>query len=94
MQEQPETIEVTSIDHFIAILSSWHGEKVKLLEHMLEVPEGTEVNYNGEGDLPLTGDLRKGFIIGLSLALMELGTLPFGCEYEEEGQAGEVATTH
>lgn len=93
MQEQLEIVEVTNIDHFITILSSWHSHKVKLLEHMLEIPDGTEVNYNGEGDIPLHGDMHKGFIIGLSLALMELGTLPFGCEYEEQGEASE-ATTH
>lgn len=84
MSQQPETVVVADIDQFIQLLSGWHESKVKALEHMLTVPEGIEVTFNDEGPQILSGDLHKGFIIGLSLGLMELGTLPFAAEMEVE----------
>ena len=86
MNQKSETVVVADIDQFIQLLSGWHQNKVKNLEHMLEVPEGVEVEFNDEGTQILTGDLHKGFLIGLSLALMELGTLPFAAETEVENE--------
>lgn len=84
MSEKLDTVHVENIDHFIQILFAWHENKVKVLEHMLQIPEGTVVTFNDEGEQTLEGDLHKGFIIGLSLGLMELGTLPFAAEVDEE----------
>ena len=75
-------VDVDDLDQFVRILTAWHGEKVAALEHMLQVPEGVEVTFQNEQPQPLTGDLHKGFIIGLTLGLMELGTLPFLAEVE------------
>ena len=86
MNQPSETVVVTDIDQFIQLLSGWHQNKVKTLEHILGVPEGTEVTFNEQAPQLLSGDLHKGFIIGLSLALMELGTLPFGAEMEADLQ--------
>jgi hypothetical protein len=82
MTDQADTLHVQDIDHFIALLFAWHKNRVKTLEHMLTVPEGTEVTFNDEGPQILTGDMLKGFVIGLSLGLMELGTLPFAAEMD------------
>ena len=82
MSQTQETVVVADIDQFIQLLSGWHQNKVKTLEHMLGVPEGIEVTFNDEAPQILTGDLHKGFVMGLSLALMELGTLPFAAEME------------
>jgi hypothetical protein len=84
MNQKPETVIVSDIDQFIQLLSGWHESKVKTLEHMLSMPEGIEVTFNSETPQILSGDLHKGFIMGLSLALMELGTLPFAVEMEVE----------
>lgn len=84
MNQKPETVIVSDIDQFIQLLSGWHESKVKTLEHMLSMPEGIEVTFNNETPQILSGDLHKGFIMGLSLALMELGTLPFSVEMEVE----------
>ena len=84
MSQKSETVLVADIDQFIQLLSGWHQSKVKALEHMLGVPEGIEVTFNEEDPQILSGDLHKGFLIGLSLALMELGTLPFGVEIDDE----------
>jgi hypothetical protein len=77
MTTEPETVEVEDLDMFVKLLKQWHDSKVKVLEHMLEIPEGTEVDFNGTGSQKLEEKLREGFVIGISLALMELGVLPF-----------------
>ena len=80
MNEQSETLVVADMDQFIQLLFLWHKDKVQTLEHMLSVPEGIEVRFNDEGPQILSGDLHKGFVMGLSLGLMELGSLPFATE--------------
>lgn len=87
MNQKPETVLVQSIDQFIQLLSGWHEGKVKTLEHFLTMPEGIEVAFNEEASQILSGDLHKGFLMGLSLALMELGTLPFGVEVDDSPAA-------
>lgn len=84
MSQAPQTLIVEDIDQFIQLLSGWHETKVKTLEHFLSMPEGIEVTFNNEAPQILSGDLHKGFLMGLSLALMELGTLPFGVEVEDQ----------
>ena len=81
-----DTVVIESIDDFIKILAHWHEGKVKALQHMLTVPEGVEVQFNDESTQILKGDLHKGFLIGLSLGLMELGALPFAMEFEDSEQ--------
>ncbi len=80
---QPDTVPVSDLDQFVRHLVAWHQMKVTELEHMLKIPQGVEVTFNDEGPQVLTGDLHKGFLIGLSLGLMELGSLPFVFETEE-----------
>lgn len=87
---KPETIEIDSLDQFVKILTAWHSQKVAVLEHMLTIPEGSEMVVEGEPASPvvMTGDILAGFKAGLGLALMELGTLPFLCE--EPAEASET----
>lgn len=68
------------IDLFAAHLTAWHSRKVALLEHMLQIPEGTEfeVKINDvEQKVILDGDALVAFRGGIATALMELGQLPF-----------------
>lgn len=81
--EQPDTVPVSDLDQFVRHLVAWHQTKVAELEHMLKIPQGIEVTFNEEGPQILKDDLHKGFLIGLSLGLMELGQLPFVFETEE-----------
>ena len=76
---KPETILIGDIDQFVNLLTRWHVEKVKVLEHMLEVPDGTEMECDG-ASVVLTGDMLAGFKAGINLSLMELGILPFVSE--------------
>lgn len=84
-------VEISSLDTFVRILSLWHSDKIKVLEHMLDVPEGTSVQLSEEEAIILTGETHKAFIIGLNLALMELGVLPFSFETEEDDEGKEEA---
>jgi hypothetical protein len=82
------TVEVTNLDQFVALLCTWHDRRVRTLEHMFQVPEGTQVEVkNQDGTTEqhvITGDVLIGFKLGLNLSLMELGTLPFVLKTEEK----------
>ena len=78
-----DTLEVYDLDHFIHILSRWHSSKVELLQHMQQIPPGSEVEILGGTTLILQGDALEGFKAGISLSLMELGKLPFSTQIEE-----------
>lgn len=94
------TVMVENLNEFVAILCQWHQRQVDVIKHMMEVPDGTEVTETDDNTgepakadpLVLTGDARRGFIIGLRVALNELGNLPFEVEFEpaptpeEQGQ--------
>jgi hypothetical protein len=84
--EVPETVQVQSLDHFITLLIRWHDTKVRLLKHMTEIPEGAVVEIDG-ADKAFTGDLREGFKLGITVALAELGNLPFAVEMDEDEPA-------
>lgn len=93
-QETPAaapTVVITDLNQFVQMLVSWHSQKVKALEHMLQVPDGTEMIIDGGTPAILTGDMLVGFKAGLELALMELGILPFLYETEPEAVAAPAA---
>lgn len=79
MMQEPntETIDVESLDDFVHMLVSWHGHKHAILTHMLEMPDGTYMQMGENEPVAMTGDMLAGFKVGIQLALMELGTLPF-----------------
>lgn len=79
---EPEIIEVTDLDQFVRLLGKWHERGVKNLEHFLKMPEGIEVEVDGNESKVLSGDLHEGFLLGLHFSLMQLGTLPFGVEVD------------
>lgn len=81
-----ETIEIPDLDQFVTVLAGWHEGKVKVLEHMLQLPEGTEMTVGDDATstLVLQGDALAGFKAGIEISLMELGILPFVYEREPE----------
>jgi hypothetical protein len=89
--QRPETLEIADLDMFVRILHQWHAGKVQLINHMLTIPEGTEMILgDNEQSVTLTGDVLAGFKAGLELALMEFGSLPFVVEVEPDS-AEEVS---
>ena len=91
MPKTPDTIEITDLDQFIGLLSRWHAHKLNVLKHMLEVPETAEVSIGDEPPVTVAGDFRKGYQLGISLALSELGELPFLAEL---GESAAVELKH
>ena len=87
-KENQDTLVIEDMNQFVQILVAWHSEKVKVLEHMLQVPDGSVMETNGI-KATLTGDLLAGFKAGIELALMELGTLPFAYETDPPEAAND-----
>lgn len=87
-KKQSDTIVIESVEQFVSITCAWHTDKVKVLEHMLSIPEGTKIEVAGQPEATLTGDMLAGFKAGIELSLMQLGTLPFAAELEEEVASG------
>ena len=79
----PEVIEVDNLDQFVQILTTWHAEKCAIVQHLLAVPEGTTFEI-GDDSLVLSGPALAGFKFGIEMAMMQLGTLPFVAELEDE----------
>lgn len=81
-QAEAESMEVDDLNDFVKILFGWHQERVKVLQHLLTIPDtGVEIELEGQ-EKPLIGEYRSGFIFGLNVALGELGRLPFVAEME------------
>lgn len=78
--EAPKTLMIDSLDEFVFHLVNWHKRKIATLRHMAAIPEGVEVTFNSDPPTTLQGDMHKGFLMGLSVALHEVGTLPFEAE--------------
>lgn len=93
--QKRDVIPVDDLDTFIHIVTSWHQNKVKMVQHMLEVPEGQEVEYEDKTYV-LVDDVRQAFIIGVTVALSELGVLPFTSvtPQEKESTTTNEPTTH
>jgi len=79
-----DLVQVEGMDHFIELLVRWHTNRVDTLQHMINVPEGVVVEAEDGKGFTLEGPMYKGFQLGLKLALMELGALPFGFESEDD----------
>ena len=81
--QKPELIPIQNIDHFIHLITNWHNNRVAVLQHMLTLPAGTEMQVNDADSVVMDGERLEGFKAGLGLALMELGDLPFVVETVE-----------
>lgn len=62
-------MEITNVDDFANIVDEWHDTVIARLEHLLEVPRGTEVEVEDCDPKVLDGDYLDGFRLGVSLAL-------------------------
>lgn len=91
MKTKDNLLYIDSLDQFINILHIWHGRKVRVLEHMLTIPEGTEMELDGK-TITLSDDVHTAFVEGIKLSLHELGTLPFTVEQEDE--QGNIQPLH
>lgn len=88
-----ETLSISDLDAMVTLLSAWHKKEVKTLEHMLTIPDGTEVCFGDETPIVLSGDLLTGFQTGIAISLLRLGELPFTVETDDAPVAESDATT-
>lgn len=80
--------ELETAEDFFAVLSLWHQQQVDTIEHMMEIPSGTDVTIEGQevNTLKLEGDALRGFKFGLATALSLLGNLPFTAVDEDDAE--------
>jgi hypothetical protein len=83
-------VPITDLDSFVRALVHWHTNKVAMLRHLAEIPEGTEMSVGDEAPIVLEGDILAGFKAGLETALIELGELPFSFTLEDEAAADQA----
>lgn len=89
-----DTVPIEDLDTFVRHLTAWHEVKVKALNHLLQIPEGTIFTIGDEDDeeeLLLEGSAHAGFLFGIELALMQVKDLPFVMELEDEVTASDDA---
>ena len=93
-----DTIPVTDVDQLAQYISHWHSNRIKRLEHMMEIPVGTKVIVKLDDsddepvELELTEDIRKGFLIGLTVSLSEFGELPITATLSDASEEPEEAS--
>ncbi len=69
-------IQITNLDQFVGIMTLWHRQAAQATQHLLGVPVGGAFEVDGE-TIELTGMAHKAFLLGVNMALMNLGELPF-----------------
>ncbi len=76
-------------------LYGWHAAKVAELEYITKVPsDGTlTVQIAENEDVAITDDVHKGFVLGIKVALIALGDLPFTLEMAPISE-GETPNVH
>jgi hypothetical protein len=89
----PDIIPVYDLDKFVQTLTAWHANQCAAVQHMLTIPEGSQFEI-GEDEakqsVTLTGDVLVAFKLGIEMTMMQLGTLPFVAEMDDEPEATPV----
>ena len=83
--------EITTIDQLSQLLAAWYDRQIAILNHLRDVPAGTQVQVGDEEASEihvLEGDVLTGYLLGLNLALSNIGSLPFIMM----GEVGDVPT--
>ncbi len=71
-----EVAEQENLEEMMEGVIDWHESFVASLQHMLHIPEGIEVSLNNSEPIVMTPDIHKGFIIGVTVGLIEAMSFP------------------
>lgn len=71
-----EAAEEENLEEMLDGIVDWHESFVASLQHMLHIPEGIEVSLNGSESITMSSDIHKGFIIGVTVAMIEAASFP------------------
>lgn len=82
--EDQKYTPITDTNVFVKNLIDYHNHQVAKTKHMMDIPEGTEVEIDENEVITLEGDTLKAFQLGIQVALYDLGTLPIKVEYGDE----------
>jgi len=78
-----ELLAISDMDQMVDLVTNWHAHQVATVMHLLEVPDSVSIVMEGEEPFAITGDIQKGYNLGITLALNYLGKLPFTAMYED-----------
>ena len=67
--------EFTDIHAFADHIDSWYKNQLNVINHFLDVPENVRMEVD-DVETFLSGDLHKGFVLGMRLALQDLQSHP------------------
>ena len=72
--------EITTISQLSQLLVAWYDNQIAILDQLKDVPAGTQVQVGDKEaneTYVLEGDVLTGYLLGLNLALSNIGSLPF-----------------
>lgn len=82
-----EAAKEESLEDMLDGVIEWHKSRVASLEHMLHIPQGIEVSLNNSEPIVMTPDIHKGFIIGITVGLIEAASFPIVKDETDEDAA-------
>ncbi len=86
------SVENEDLIEALCIVKKWHSRNIKTLNEMIESDDGSLYIANGDNgeQVELTGEILRGFKIGLSTAELILGKLPFSLDQNEGPDDAEL----
>lgn len=82
-------VPVDDLDTFVRTLTAWHQSKMAHIRHFLSVPPGSSFEV-GDQTITLSGTALEAFKLGVELCIMQVGTLPFVAEMEDEAPSPDA----
>lgn len=101
MTDEPDITFVSADDPncvsmLIGSILEWHSHGMDTIQHLLDVPEGTETVITmeeTEHPMTLSGEMRKAFIAGVIAASSAFVELPFVTTSKEDSTDESQANT-
>lgn len=81
------SFQITTVHQFAGLFHAWHRKTMQRLDHFQNVPDGIEFTVGDGASEKLTGDLRRGFLMGMSMAASEVANVPFVTTTEDESDS-------
>lgn len=75
-EDHSEVVPMDDTATFFGVLKMWHEHQVETLKHMLTIPEGTDLEVDGQ-TVKLEGVTHLAFQAGIRTALSVFENLPF-----------------
>lgn len=80
----PDIIPVQDANQLAGVVTQWHELIKQRLQHMVSIPEGTELEFENGDSLVLEASTLSAFQLGIQYALSEMESFPINVEYEDD----------